>query len=122
MKAKEREERLNTIIDELNQLNNERENLEGLGAIDLDMALDYRADSWDGDFNDYVPPTPEEIESIKAECERNKAKVFEIDDKIDALKSEYLALTDGFLPHYYDVTNTYARSWDEKRMFDDEEE
>lgn len=121
MKAKERDERLNAIIDELNQLCNEHEDLEGFGATELFMALDYRADSWDGDFNDYVPPTPEEIENIKAECARNRAKVNSIYDKMDELKSEYYVLTDGTLPHYYAVTNTYARSWDEKRMFDDEE-
>ena len=108
-----RNERLNEIIDEMNSLEYERDNLEGLGAIDLEMALDYRADMWEGDYNDYTPPTPEEIEQIKAECERNRAKVWAIDDKLDALRDEYYEMT-GTTPHHYYLTHTYARSWHEK--------
>lgn len=110
---REHSERLDAIIRELNYLKNARDDLEGLGAVDMDQALNYRADSWDGKYEDYVPPTPEEIELIKAECERNEKKVFEIDNKMDDLIAEYYGIT-GVCPHLYELTGTYARSWHEK--------
>lgn len=114
MDQKEWNKRLDEIIDELNSLELERDNLEGDGAFSLEMALDYRADSWDGDYDSYVPPTSEEIEKIKAECEHNAEKVVAIDDAKQRLFEEYFELT-RTTPHLYEVSGTYARSWHEKR-------
>lgn len=110
MDKREWDKRLDEIIDELNALELDRDDLEGDGAFSLEMALDYRADS---QYEDCVEPTPDEIEKIKVECERNVKKVVRIDEAKQRLFEEYDELT-GTTPHLYDVTNTYARSWHEK--------
>ena len=113
MTYEERQNRLNAIIDEMNALYREQEDgVEGVGATDLDIALDWMRDSFDGDYDDYVEPTIEEKEVIKAECARNLEKYTELEDKINALIDEYYDLT-GCGPHYSSVTNTVSRSWNE---------
>jgi len=98
--------RLDEIIDELNALSFE---YNSLGPISLEMALDYRADAWEGAYEDYPEPTPEEIEAMRIDAERNCARAHDIDDRMIALRDEYEDIT-GVWPHFYDVTNTYARS------------
>lgn len=111
MNTYEIQTRLNEIISELNALAIASDDLEGLGATDVDMALDYRRDMWEGD-GDCPEPAPEELTRIKAECERNADKLNDIDRNRDTLIDEYYDLA-GTTPHYYELTGTYARSWHE---------
>lgn len=108
----EKQMRLNKIISELNALVYESEDLEGLGATALDMALDYRADAWEGG-GACPEPTPEELARIAAECGRNADKLNAINTATDKLIDEYISLT-GVFPHLYELSGTYARSWHEK--------
>lgn len=112
MNAYEKQTRLDEIISKLNALTIASDDLEGLCATDVDMALDYRRDMWEGD-GDCPDPTPEELARIEAECNRNADKLNDIDRKRDTLIDEYYGLTET-APHYYDLTGTYARSWHEK--------
>ncbi len=103
---------LDEIISKLNALVCAADDLEGLGATDIDMALDYRRDMWEGD-GDCPDPTPEEQARIEAECERNADKLNTIDAAEEKLIDEYMNLT-GVHPHLYEMTGTYARSCHEK--------
>lgn len=107
-----KQKRLNEIISELNDLVYESEELEGFGAIELDIALDYRADAWEGE-GDCPEPTPEELAEIEAQCDRNYAKISRIEHEQEKLLDEYVAPT-GVYPHLYTMSGTYARSWHEK--------
>lgn len=112
MKKQNTQTRLDEIISELNALVCAAEDLEGLGATDIDMALDYRRDMWEGD-GDCPEPTPEERARIEAECDRNADKLNAIDAAQEKLIDEYAELA-GVCPHLYEMTGTYARSWHEK--------
>ena len=108
----EKQTRLDEISSELNALVYAADDLEGLGATDIDMALDYRRDMWEGD-GDCPEPTPEELSQIEAECERNADKLNAIDAAKERLIDEYMELANVY-PHLYEMTGTYARSWYEK--------
>lgn len=101
--------RLDEIVNELNALSVEYNEL---GPTSLDMAIDYRADSWEGAYEDYPEPTPDELKSMEKEAKRNCARACEIDDRMDELRTEYEEIT-GVWPHFYEVTCTYARSLNE---------
>lgn len=103
--------RLDEIIRQLNALNIDADDLEGLGATSLDMALDFRRDMWEGD-GACPDPTPEELAALEAECDRNAERLNELDRQRDALIDEYHALT-GATPHYYEMSGRYARSRNE---------
>ena len=83
------------IDNEIHALLDEQENLDGLGATDLEIALEYRRDSFDGPYDSYVEPTPEELEALKGECRRNLDKYCAIQNKIDALTIESQTLYDA---------------------------
>jgi len=102
--------RLDQIIEEMNALEQEHDDL---GPTCLDMALAYRADSWEGAYEDYPEPTPEEIEALRVDAERNEARAQEIDAAIDALLEEYWDIT-GVSPHLFDISGRWSRSMNEQ--------
>ena len=106
-------ERLNAIVERLNELNDAENNLEGCGWWDIDIALDVRQENYEGD-GDCPPLAPDELEALKAECDRNLVKIMAIDAEKENLISEYCGLT-GTTPHrYWEGTGNYARSWHER--------
>ena len=104
--------RLDEIIDQLNALEREHDDL---GPISLDMALDYRADEWEGAYEDYPEPTPEEIEAMRVDAERNESRLEEIESQRVALIDEYVTAT-GLAPHLYSVSGTWDRSTRERTL------
>lgn len=119
MEWKKWNERLNAIVERLNELNDEEENLEGYGWWMLDCALETREEMYEGP-GECPPPTPEELESIKAECERNEQRMVEISDETDKLIYEYYELA-GTSPHRYELGGNYARSWNDTYNAEDDE-
>lgn len=107
--------RLDDIIYELNALEREHDDL---GPISLEMALDYRADEWEGAYEDYPEPTPEEIEAMRVDAERNEYRLEEIESQRVALIDEY-AIATGVSPHLYSVSGTWGRSWFEQKPSDE---
>lgn len=110
-RKKEISARLDAIIDRLNELNAEEQDMR-YGVADLELALDIRADTWDGE-GDCPDPTPEEIESIKAEIKRLE----EIDAETSVLISEYYGYTHTS-PYRYELGGNYARRWKEEIYLD----
>lgn len=107
MTKNEINDRINAIIRRLNDLNAEEQGMK-YGVTDLEIALDMRRDSWDGDC-DCPDPTPEEIREIEAEIER----IIAIDGEKDDLIAEYYSYTQNS-PYRYECGGDYARRLGEK--------
>jgi len=109
MTIREWNDRLDAIIDALNDIQAEKEDLEGYGVADLETALDMRADEWEGD-GDCPAPTPDEIDALRAQCDRNAAAWRSIDARESDLLREYYLLADTS-PQHYDATGRFARKF-----------
>lgn len=105
---------LDGIVQRLNALAQEEQDAGQYGVSDINIALDIRADNWDGE-GDCPPPTPDELSAIQAECDANLAKFERIDAEKTELYERYHELT-GTTPHMYD-NGFYARSRHEKILF-----
>lgn len=85
-------DRLDAIIDQLNELEAEKESLDMYQASDLEMALDFLEDS--GYPNDDEPVDvenlpPEEIERIRQICDYNADTLNRIDAQQETLLEEF---------------------------------
>ena len=96
-------DKLNNIIDALNELEAEKEDLELCGATTVDMALDFMQDE-----EDYQEPTAEELEKIRITCDYNADQLNRIEEKQNDLRLEYFLLTDVY-PFRNDATMRYQR-------------
>ena len=86
----DRSEELARISDEIHEISQHMyDGLEGVGATSLDEALSILEDSLDGTFGYHTPPTPEEIERLRAECERNDELVDAANARIEELCRKY---------------------------------
>ena len=111
MNLQERNDELDRIIDRLNEMYNQEQDLEEFGALDLEMALDFRADSWNGD-GDCPEPTSEELQRIQDAVDRNCEILSSNHDERLELYYRYNELAHTS-PHRYE-NGGYARSWHEK--------
>ena len=93
---------LDAIIDKLNEIIADNKDSGIYGVHDVELALDLRRDMLLDEEN-YHEPTPEELKSIKEECERNKIKFEENHDK-----------TNDLLIDYFVITSTYPRMYNDR--------
>lgn len=120
MATLEWEKRLWEIIDDLNDMEADKEDLPICGATDVEMALDFIRDDWAAEHDDKYTPTEAELENIRDTCEKNLEKLMKMEEKHNDLVQEYEDLT-GTTPHYSFMTNRYSRSWHEHRQSEDGE-
>lgn len=101
-------EKLDSIIDELNDMEAEEEDLELSGAVSVEMALDFLRDDYEGEGE--FSPSEEEIAKIVEIVDKNVKKLNENEARRIDLKTEYFEIANAY-PHYYDFPRRYSRNW-----------
>ena len=99
------EDRLNAIIDELNQC---RADMEDVGETFIDLVIDEREDEG-------LPPfTPVELEEAKRKCDEAADAANALDNRMEELREEYFDMT-GKYPHYCSGIDRYEHPWSVSR-------